>query len=95
MPDWLIKFRKDKTALFSSKRKLKSNQIKSNTIKYISSNSILQGNLIEGPFIDKVTGALGDLWGSPQKYLSIGGSEIKILKANGGAKEKRMCLKEQ
>ena len=24
-----------------------------------------------------------------------GGSEIKILKANGGANEKRMCLKEQ
>ena len=32
---------------------------------------------------------LGDLWGSPQKYVSIGGSEIKILKANGGAKEKK------
>ena len=86
MPDWLIKFRKDKAALFSSKR---------NRIKYISLSSILQCNLIEGPFIDKVTGALGDLWGSPQKYLSIGGSEIKNLKANGGAKEKRMCLKEQ
>ena len=26
--------------------------------------------------------------GSPQKYLSIGGSEIKILKADGGAKKK-------
>ena len=41
---------------------------------------------------------LGDLWGgggSPQKYLSILGSKIKILKANGGAKEKGMCLKEQ
>ena len=40
---------------------------------------------------------LGDLWGggSPQKYLSIVGSEIKILKANGGVKEKGMCLKDQ
>ena len=73
MPDWLIKFRKDKTALFSSKR----TQIKSNIIKYISSNSILQCNLIEGPFIDKVTSALSDLWGSPQKYLSIGGVRNK------------------
>ena len=27
--------------------------------------------------------------------LGGGGSEIKILKANGGAKGKRMCLKEQ
>ena len=34
--------------------------------------------------------------GSSQKYLSIGGGlEIEILKANGRAKEKRMCLKEQ
>ena len=33
--------------------------------------------------------------GSPQKYLSIVGSEIKILKANGGVKEKGMCLKDQ
>ena len=41
-------------------------------------------------------GVLGDLGGgSPQKYLSIVGSEIKILKANGGAKEKGLCLKEQ
>ena len=64
MPDWLRKFRKDKTVLFSSKRKLKSN-----IIKYISSNSILQCNLIEGPFIDKVTGALGDLWGVTTKIL--------------------------
>ena len=38
---------------------------------------------------------LGDLWESPQKYLSIVGSEIKILKANGGVKEKGMCLKDQ
>ena len=38
---------------------------------------------------------LGDLWGSPQKYLSIVGSEIKILKANGGVKEKGMCLKDK
>ena len=33
--------------------------------------------------------------GSPQNYLSIVGSEIKILKANGGVKEKGMCLKDQ
>ena len=32
-------------------------------------------------------GVLGDLWGSPQKYLSIVGSEIKILKANGSKKK--------
>ena len=68
MPDWLIKFRKDKTAL-SSVQKENSNQIKSNMIKYISSTSILQCNLIEGPFIDKVTGALGDLWGVTTKIL--------------------------
>ena len=85
MPYWLIKFRKDNTALFSSKRKLKSNQISN-----IFPQTQLQCNLIEGPFIDKVTGALGDLWGSPEKYLSIGESEVTILKANGGAKEKRM-----
>ena len=28
-------------------------------------------------------------------YLSIVGSEIKILKANGGVKEKGMCLKDK
>ena len=35
--------------------------------------------------------------GVTTRYLSIGGggSEITILKANGGAKEKTMCLKEQ
>ena len=33
--------------------------------------------------------------GSRQKYLSIVGSEIKILKANGGVKEKGMRLKDQ
>ena len=33
--------------------------------------------------------------GSPQKYLSIVGSEIKILKANEGVKEKGMCLKDK
>ena len=33
--------------------------------------------------------------GSPQKYVSIVGSEIKILKANGGVKEKGMCLKDK
>ena len=38
---------------------------------------------------------LGELWGSPQKYLSILGSEIKILKANGGVKEKGMYLNDK
>ena len=33
--------------------------------------------------------------GSPQKYLSIVGSEIRILKANGGVEEKEMCLKDK
>ena len=33
--------------------------------------------------------------GSPQKYVSIVGSEINILKANGGVKEKGMCLKDK
>ena len=47
--------------------------MKSNIIKYISSNSTLQSNLIEGPLIYTVTGPLGDLWGSPQNYLPIGG----------------------
>ena len=66
MSDWLIKLKKkDKRTLFQFKKKTQ--------IKYISSNSTLQCNLIEGHFIYKVTGALGDLWGSPQKYLSIGG----------------------
>ena len=92
MPDWLIKFRKDKTALFSSK---KETQTKSNIIKYISSNSILQCNLIEGPFIDKVTDALSDLWGVTTKILVHWGVRNKNLKANGGAKAKKMCLKEQ
>ena len=92
VPDWLIKFRKRQDSTLQFKKKT---QIKSNIIKYISSNSMVQYKLIEGPFIYKVTGALGDLWGSPQKYLSIGGSEIKIMKANGGDKEKGMCPKEQ
>ena len=34
-------------------------------------------------------GALGDLWGVTTKILVHWGSEIKILKANGGAKEKK------
>ena len=59
MPDWLIKFRKD--VQDSTLQFKKKTQIKSNIIKYISSNSILQCNLIGGPFIDKFTGALGDL----------------------------------
>ena len=62
-------------------------------------NSTLECNLIEGPFIYKVMGAPWDLWGSSQKHLSIGGNknflEIKILKANGRAKEIGMCLKQQ
>ena len=32
------------------------------------------------------------LWGQKKKFV---GSETKILKANGGAKEKGMCLQEQ
>ena len=66
MPDWLIKFRKRKDSTLQFKKKT---QIKSNIIKYISSNSILQCSLIEGPFIYKVTGALGDLWGVTTKIL--------------------------
>ena len=72
MPDWLIKFRKRQDSTLQFKKKT---QMKSNIIKYISSNSILQYNVIEGPFIYKVMGALGDLWGSPQKYLCIGGQK--------------------
>ena len=65
-------------------------------MKYIFSNSTLQCNLIKGPFIYKVTGALVELWRVITKILiHLGGSEIKIWKANGGAKEKRTCLKEQ
>ena len=93
MPDWLIKFRKD--VQDSTLQFKKKTQIKSNIIKYISSNSILQCNLIEGPFIDKVTSALGDLWGVNTKILVHWGSEMEMLKASGGAKEKGMCLKEQ
>ena len=33
--------------------------------------------------------------GHHKNTCPLGGSEIKILKANGGAKEKRMCLKGQ
>ena len=36
---------------------------------------------------------LGIYGGSPQKYLSVVGLEIKIFKANGGARENGMCLK--
>ena len=84
MSDWPTKFQKrqDNTLRFK-----KETRIKLNIIKYISSNSTLQCNLIEGPYIYKVTGVLGDLWGSPQKYLSIVGSEIKILKAKGSKKK--------
>ena len=46
-------------------------------MEYISLDSTLQSNLIEGPFICKVKGVLGDLWGTPQKYLSIGGVRNK------------------
>ena len=68
--DWLIRLKKDKTILLNSKRKLKSNII---IYIYISLKSTLQCNLIEGPFIYKVTGSPWDLWGSSQKHLSIGG----------------------
>ena len=66
MPDWLTKFRKRQDSTLQFKKKT---QIKSNIIKYISSNSILQCNLIEGLFIYKVTGALGDFWGVTTKIL--------------------------
>ena len=93
MPDWLMKFRKRQDSTLQFKKKT---QIKSNIIKYISSNSILQCNLIEGPFIYKIRGALEYLWGVTTKILVHGGgAEITILKANGGASDKRMCLKEQ
>ena len=66
MSDWLIKFlkRQDNTLQF-----IKKTQIKLNIIKYISSNSTLQCNLIEGPYIYKVTGVLGDLWEVTTKIL--------------------------
>ena len=47
--------------------------------KYISFNSTLQCNSVEGTFINKVTGAPWDVWGSSQKHLSIGG---RIRKKN-------------
>ena len=53
----------------SSVQKENSNQIKLTIIKYISSNSTLQCNLIEGPYIYKVTDVLGDLWGVTTKIL--------------------------
>ena len=42
-------------------------------------------------------GVLEDLWGVTTKILVHCGARklTKILKANGGAKEKGMCLKEQ
>ena len=66
MLDSLIKFlkRQDNTLQFKKKT-----QIKLNIIKYISLNSTLQCNLIEGPFIYKATGVLGDLWGVTTKIL--------------------------
>ena len=63
---------KKKTRQHSSVQTENSNQIKSNIMKYIPSNSRLQCDPIEGSFIYKVTGVLGDLWGSARKYLSIG-----------------------
>ena len=58
-------------------------------IEYISSDKTLQCNLIEGPFIYKVTGALGDLWGVTTKILvHWGGAEIKILKLMEGLMKK-------
>ena len=92
MSDWLIRL-KQKTTFLNSKKKT---QIRSDII--ISSNSTLQCNLIEGPFIYKVTSVsvLGDLWSHHKNTCSLEeGLEIKILKANGRAKEKRMCLKEK
>ena len=92
MLDWLIKFgeRQDSTLQFKKKT-----QIKSNIIKYISSNSILQSNLIEDLLSIKSRVHWGIYGGHHKNTCPLGGSEIKIWKANGGAKEKRMCLKEQ
>ena len=62
----------------------------------ITLNSTLQCNLIEGPFIYKVTGAPWDFWGHHKNTCPLErGLEINILKANGRAKVKEMCLKEQ
>ena len=59
-------------------------------------NSTLQCNLIEGPFIYKVTGAPWDLWGSSRNTCPLEGRlEVQILKVNGRSKEKGMCLKEE
>ena len=54
----MVKFlkRQDNTLQFKKKTQVKLNQI-----TYISSNSTLQCNLIEGRYIYKVTGVLGDL----------------------------------
>ena len=68
MSDWLIRFKKRQDSTPEFKKKTQ--------IKYTSSNSTLECNLIEGPFTYKVTGVLGDLWGSSKKYLSIGNLEI-------------------
>ena len=46
---------KDTTRQDSTLQFKKETQIKSNIIKYISSNSTLQCNLTEGPFIYKIT----------------------------------------
>ena len=70
------KARQHSSVQIENSNQIKLNQIK--IIKYISSNSTLQCNLIEGPFIYKVPGVLGFYGGSPQKYLSIVGSEIKF-----------------
>ena len=91
MADWLIRLEKDKTILLSSRRKLKSN-----IIIYISLNSTLQCNLIENPLFIKSWVCRGIYGGHHKNTCPLeGGSEIKILKANGRAKEKGMCLKEQ
>ena len=87
MSDWLITVRKKtrQQSLLSSKRKLKSN-----LIKYISSNSTLQCDLIEGPLFIKSRVCCGIYGGHRKNTCPLeGGLEIKILKANGRAKEKK------
>ena len=93
MSDWLIRLKKDKTILLSSKTKRKT-QIKYN--HYIFLTSTLQCNLIEEPFFIKSRVRRGIYGGHHKNTCPLEeGIRIKILKANGRANEKGMCLKEQ
>ena len=71
MSDWLIRLKqKDNAPQFKKKT-----QIRSNIIKYISSNSTLQCNLIEGPFMYKVTGVLGIYGGHHKNTCPLEGRD--------------------